>query len=253
MRSHHEDRRHRRTGLVGSQVVTLLQAAGHQPVAAAPQTGVDTLSGVGVDEALAGADVVVDLSNSPSFADDDVLKFFTASTTTLLDAERRAGVGHHVILSIVGADEIPDSGYMRAKVAQEELVKDRGTGWSIVRATQFLEFVPAIAAGATDESGVAHVAPVDWQPIASADVARLVAEVATGEPLDGTIEIAGPVRGRFDELVRDGLRARGDEREVVADPGAPYFGTRLWDGALVPRGQARLGTLTLDDVVVRKA
>ena len=163
------------TGLIGSQVVQDVRDAGHEVVVAAPSTGVDTLSGAGVDEALAGADVVVDVSNSPSFADDDVLRFFTTSTRTLLDAEARAGIGHHVVLSIVGTDRT-DAGYLRAKVAQERLVRASGHGWSVVRATQFFEFARSIADGATVD-GVVHIPPVAFQPVASADVARTVADV----------------------------------------------------------------------------
>ena len=208
------------TGLIGSQVVARLRDAGHEAVVAAPSTGVDTLTGAGVDEALAGADVVVDVSNSPSFADDDVMRFFTTSTRTLLDAEARAGVGHHVILSIVGTDRT-DAGYLRAKVAQEDLVRGSGRGWSVVRATQFFEFARSIADGATAD-GVVRIPPVAFQPVASADVARTVAEVATGAPLDGMVELAGPERLRFDEFIRSALAAQGDEREVVADPEATY-------------------------------
>ena len=230
------------TGLVGSQVVARLRDAGHDAVAAAPSTGVDTLTGAGVDEALAGADVVVDVSNSPSFADDDVMRFFTTSTRTLLDAEARAGVGHHVVLSIVGTDRT-DAGYLRAKVAQEELVRGSGRGWSVVRATQFFEFARSIADGATVD-GVVRIPPVAFQPVASADVARTVADVATGAPLDGVVELAGPERVRFDEFVRTALAAQGDAREVVADPGATYFGARLAEDSIVPQGDSLRGATT---------
>ncbi|WP_454042915.1 SDR family oxidoreductase [Cellulosimicrobium sp. Marseille-Q8652] len=230
------------TGLIGSQVVARLRDAGHEAVVAAPSTGVDTLTGAGVDEALAGADVVVDVSNSPSFADDDVMRFFTTSTRTLLDAEARAGVGHHVILSIVGTDRT-DAGYLRAKVAQEELVRGSGRGWSVVRATQFFEFAKTIADGATVD-GVVHIPPVAFQPVASADVARTVAEVASGEPLNGMVELAGPERLRFDEFIRTALAARGDDREVVADPEATYFGARLAEDSIVPQGGSRRGEVT---------
>ncbi len=168
------------TGLIGRQVVARLQAQGHEAVVAAPSTGVDTLSGEGVDAALAGADVVVDVANSPSFADDDVMRFFTTSTRTLLDAEARAGVRHHVALSIVGADRT-DAGYMRAKVAQEELLRASGRAWTVVRATQFFEFARSIADTSTVD-GVVRIPTVAFQPIASADVAAAVADVATGEP-----------------------------------------------------------------------
>ncbi|MFC8923253.1 SDR family oxidoreductase [Cellulosimicrobium sp. NPDC057127] len=230
------------TGLIGRQVVARLQEQGHDAVVAAPSTGVDTLTGAGVDDALAGADVVVDVSNSPSFADDDVMRFFTTSTRTLLDAEARAGVRHHVILSIVGVDRT-DAGYMRAKVAQEELVRGSGRGWSVVRATQFFEFAKSIADGSTVD-GVVHVPPVAFQPIASADVARAVADVATGEPRDGVVEIAGPERVRFDAFIRDALAATGDTREVVGDPDATYFGAHLADDSIVPQGTSATGEVT---------
>jgi uncharacterized protein YbjT (DUF2867 family) len=238
------------TGLIGRQVIALLTQAGHEAVAAAPSTGVDTLTGEGVDEALVGADVVVDVSNSPSFADDDVLHFFTTSTRTLLDAEKRAGVRHHVVLSIVGADRNPDSGYLRAKVAQEELVRSGGVAWTVVRATQFFEFAQRIADGATVD-GVVRVPPVAFQPIASADVARFVAEAAEGEPRDGVFDVAGPDRVRFDELIRGALA--GDAREVVADPAAPYFGAVLAEDSIVPQGDARLGTVTFADLETARA
>lgn len=231
------------TGLIGKQVIALLTEAGHEAVAAAPSTGVDTLTGQGVDAALAGADVVVDVSNSPSFAPDDVLHFFTTSTRTLLDAEARAGVRHHVVLSIVGADRNPDSGYLRAKVAQEALVRDGGIPWSVVRATQFFEFAAQIADGATVD-GTVRIPPVGFQPIASADVARFVAEAAAGEPSKGAADVAGPERVRFDAFVRGALEAAGDDREVVADPSAPYFGAVLVEDSIVPQGDARLGAVT---------
>jgi len=232
------------TGLVGSQVVNNLREHGHEAVAAAPQTGVDTLTGEGLPEVLEGAQVVVDLSNSPSFAEEDVTSFFRTSTTNLLDAEAKAGVRHHVILSIVGCDDI-DSGYMRAKVVQENLVKASGAGWSILRSTQFLEFLGSIAdTGEVD--GVVHVAPVRFQPIASADVARFVARTAAGTPLNGVAEIAGPEIFGFDEIVRTYLASKDDPREVRADPSATYFGATLEDRALVPHGEAELGEVTYE-------
>lgn len=230
------------TGLVGSQVVDNLREHGHEAVAAAPKTGVDTLTGEGLAEVLDGAQVVVDLSNSPSFAEQDVTGFFRTSTTNLLAAEAKAGVRHHVILSIVGADGI-DAGYMRAKIVQEDLVKASGSGWSIVRSTQFIEFLDAIADTA-EVDGVVPVAPVRFQPIASADVARFVARTAAGNPLDGTIEIAGPETFGFDEIVRKHLASTDDPREVRTDPDATYFGAVLQDGDLVPAGKADLGTVS---------
>ncbi|SKC38633.1 SDR family oxidoreductase [Krasilnikoviella flava] len=238
------------TGLIGTQVIALLTQAGHEAAAAAPSTGVDTLTGEGVDAALDGADVVVDVSNSPSFAPDDVLHFFTASTRTLLDAEKRAGVRHHVVLSIVGADRNPDSGYLRAKVAQEELVRDGGVPWTVVRATQFFEFAPRIADGAAID-GTVRIPPVAFQPIASADVARFVAEAAMGEPRDGAYDVAGPDRVRFDEFIRGAIA--GDPREVAADPAAPYFGAVLAQDSIVPQGDARLGAVTFADFVAGSA
>ncbi|GAB3088366.1 SDR family oxidoreductase [Isoptericola nanjingensis] len=240
------------TGLIGTQVIAHLTEAGHDAVAAAPSTGVDTLTGEGVDAALAGADVVVDVSNSPSFADDDVLRFFTTSTRTLLDAEKRAGVRHHVALSIVGADRNPDSGYLRAKVAQEELIRSGGVPWTVVRATQFFEFAPRIADGATVD-GVVRIPPVGFQPIASADVARFVAEAAAGQPRDVVLDVAGPERVRFDEFIAAALGASGDAREVVADPAAPYFGAVLADDSIVPQGDARLGAVTYADFAGARA
>ncbi|MGX5695429.1 SDR family oxidoreductase [Agromyces soli] len=221
------------TGLIGSKVVEHLTEHGHVAVAASPNTGVDTVSGAGVAEALAGADVVVDVSNSPSFADDDVLAFFTTSTSTLLAAEREAGVRHHVALSIVGAELLPSSGYLRAKVAQERLIEESGVPFSIVRSTQFFEFAGRIADEATVD-GVVRLSTGLMQPIAAADVSLAVARVAAGAPINGTLEIGGPERLGQDAFVRAGLAARGDSRTVVGDPDAPYFGTRLTGTELVP-------------------
>lgn len=232
------------TGLVGSQVVKNLRDHGHEALAASPQTGVNTLTGEGLAEALEGAQVVVDLSNSPSFAEEDVTRFFRTSTTNLLDAEAAAGVQHHVILSIVGA-ELVDAGYMRAKILQEDLVKASGSGWSIVRSTQFFEFLASIADSATAD-GVVHMAPVRFQPIASEDVARFVARTAAGTPLGATIEIAGPETFGFDEIVRTHLASTGDPREVRTDPSATYFGATLQDGELVPHGEALLGDVSYE-------
>lgn len=232
------------TGLVGSQVVNNLREHGHEAVAASPQSGVNTLTGEGLPEALEGAQAVVDLSNSPSFAEEDVTSFFRTSTTNLLEAEAKAGVQHHVILSIVGAEGI-DSGYMRAKVVQEEIVKASGSGWSIVRSTQFLEFLGSIADTAT-EDGVVRIAPVRFQPIASADVARFVARTAVGTPLGRTVDAAGPEVFGFDEIVRTYLASKDDPREVRADPSATYFGAPLEDGELVPHGEAQLGGISYE-------
>jgi uncharacterized protein YbjT (DUF2867 family) len=234
------------TGLVGSNLVTVLRDHGHDATPAAPATGVDTLTGKGLPEALQGADVVVDVSNSPSFEDAAVLQFFETSTRNLLDAEAAAGVGHHVAVSIVGADRLPDSGYLRAKVAQERLIEGSSVPYSIVRSTQFYEFVGRIADGATEDDAV-HLAPVGFQPLAAADLAAAVARVAVGEPLNGRVEIAGPERFRFDELVGRVLAARDDPRRIVADPDATYFGTRLAEGSLVPEGDAVLTATHIAD------
>ncbi len=231
------------TGLIGSKVVEHLRDHGHEAVAASPNSGVNTITGEGLAEVLVGANVVVDVSNSPSFADDDVLAFFTTSTKNLLAAEREAGVGHHVALSIVGADRLPNSGYLRAKVAQEKLIEESGQPYSIVRATQFYEFVGRIADEATVD-GTARLSTGLMQPIAAADVSAAVARVAAGDPINGTLEIGGPERIGQDELVRASLAAKGDTRTVIADPDAKYFGTKLSGAELVPGPDAQLSTTT---------
>jgi uncharacterized protein YbjT (DUF2867 family) len=233
------------TGLIGSKLVERLTSHGHLAVPAAPQTGVDTMTGAGLVDALAGADVVVDVSNSPSFADDDVMRFFVTSTTNLLDAERKAGVKHHVVLSVVGTGTLPDSGYLRAKAAQEDLVTASGVPFSIVRATQFFEFTRAIA-DASMREGRLHLPPVHYQPMASADVASAVGRAARGEPLNGVVEIAGPERVRMDEFIPAALARSGDVRELVVDEHARYFGTELADDSLVPGRGAELGPTTYD-------
>jgi uncharacterized protein YbjT (DUF2867 family) len=233
------------TGLIGSKVVEKLTAHGHHAVPAAPQTGVNTLTGDGLDEALAGADVVVDVSNSPSFADDDVLSFFVTSTTNLLEAETKAGVRHHVALSVVGTGTLPDSGYLRAKAAQEDLITRSGVPYSIVHATQFFEFTKAIG-DASMVDGKLHLAPVHYQPIAAEDVASIVARVAAGAALDATVEIGGPERVRMDQFIPAALAASGDVREVVVDEHARYFGTELSDDSLVPGPGAELGSLSYE-------
>ena len=205
------------TGLIGSKLVTSSRAQGHDAVPASPDTGVNTLTGEGLAEALAGADVVVDVSNSPSFEDAAVLEFFETSTRNLLDAEAAAGVGHHVALSVVGTERLPDSGYMRAKVAQEKLIKSSSIPFSIVHATQFFEFATRIADDATDGDTV-RVPPALIQPMAADDVAAEVCTVTLARPLNGTIEIGGPEPLRFEDFVRERLRADGDQRVVVADP-----------------------------------
>jgi len=234
------------TGLIGSKVVEHLAEHGHEAIAASPNSGVNTITGEGLAEVLAGANVVVDVSNSPSFADADVLEFFTTSTGNLLAAEREAGVTHHVALSVVGADRLPASGYLRAKVAQEHLIEGSGMPYSIVRATQFYEFVGRIADEATVD-GTARLSTGLMQPIAAADVSAAVARVAAGDPINGTLEIGGPERLGQDELVRSALSAKGDPRTVVSDPEAHYFGTKLTGTELVPGPDAQLSTTTFAD------
>ena len=240
------------TGRIGSQVVTHLREQRHQAVPASPDTGVNALTGEGVAAALNGADVVVDVSNSPSFEDAAVLKFFETSTTNLLAAEAAQGVGHHVALSIVGSERAPDSGYLRAKVAQEKLIRNSPIPYSIVRATQFFEFFKSIADAATDGNTV-HIAPVLFQPIAAEDVAKAVSRVAVSAPVNGIVEIAGPQQFRFDEFIRLGLRARQDPRVVIADPHARYFGTELAERTLVPGADARLGEIRFENWLAQSA
>jgi uncharacterized protein YbjT (DUF2867 family) len=228
------------TGLIGSKLVARLRDRGIDAVAAAPNTGVNTLTGEGVAEALQGASVVVDVSNSPSFEESAVMTFFTTSTRNLLAQAAAAGVKHYVALSVVGTDRIPDSPYLRAKHAQEMLIAESGIPYSIVHATQFFEFVSRIADEATTGTTV-RVPPVLVQPMAADDVAKAVGRVAAGTPINGVIEIAGPEQFRFDDLIRMGLAARKDPRLVVVDPHAQYFGAELGEHSLVPAGQAQLG------------
>jgi uncharacterized protein YbjT (DUF2867 family) len=234
------------TGLIGSKLVTRLREHGHEAVPASPDTGVNTLTGEGLAEVLSGAAVVVDVSNSPSFEDAAVLRFFETSTGNLLAAEAAAGVGHHVALSVVGSDRMPESGYMRAKVAQEKLIRNSPIPYSIVRATQFFEFVKRIADDATAGNTV-RLPPVLFQPMAAADVANAVARVALGAPLNGVVEVGGPQQFRFDEFIRLSLSARHDPREVVADPHARYFGAEMDERSLVPGADARLGEIRFED------
>lgn len=232
-------------GLVGSQLAARLTEAGHEVTALGRDDGIDTTTGRGVAAVLEGADVAVDLTNSPSWADDDVLAFFTSSTTHLLAAEQEAGVRHHVILTIVGADRLPGSGYLRAKVAQEELVRSGPVPFSIVRSTQFFEFVPGIAdAGTTD--GAVHATSAHLQPIASREVVEHLAEVVTGAALGRTVEVAGPEPLGIDELVRRLFAVTGDTREVVTDRHAGYFGAELEDTSLTPGPDAWIAGTTYD-------
>jgi uncharacterized protein YbjT (DUF2867 family) len=234
------------SGRIGSGVVAKLAEAGHEAVAASPATGVDTLTGAGVAEVLKDTDVVVDVSNSPSFADDDVLDFFRTSTSTLLAAERDAGVGHHVAVSIVGADRMTDSGYMRAKVAQEELIRDGDVPWSVLRSTQFFEFLGGIVAGGAD-GDVVRLSDALMQPVAADDVVENLAEVATGAPLVGMVELGGPEALPIAELGRRWLRNRGDEREVVVDHSVGYFGAVVDDTSLVTGPDGRIGRIAFAD------
>ncbi|TDE37609.1 SDR family oxidoreductase [Nonomuraea mesophila] len=234
------------TGLIGSKLVTKLREQGHEAVAASPRTGVDTLTGEGLAEALEGAQVVVDVSNSPSFEPAAVLNFFETSTRNLLAVEASAGVGHHVALSIVGTERMPENGYFRAKISQEELIEKSGVPFSLVHATQFHEFVRGIADEATD-GGEVRIAPVRFQPIAGDDVAAALARVSTGPPLNGKIEVAGPEQFRMDEFFRQALASWGDRREVVTDPHGRYFGSELDERSLVPLDGATLGTIRYDD------
>jgi uncharacterized protein YbjT (DUF2867 family) len=234
------------SGLVGSKLVTRLSERGHEAVAASPDSGVDTLTGEGLAEVLVGAGAVVDVSNSPSFEDAAVLEFFEMSTRNLLAAEAAAGVRHHVALSVVGTERLSDSGYFRAKIAQEQLIRDSSIPYSIVHATQFFEFVKRIAAAATDGETV-RLAPVLVQPVAAADVARAVGQVSVGSPMNGIVEVAGPEQLHLDEFIRHGLSARHDPRTVVADPHARYFGAELGERTLVPGKNARLGRTRFGD------
>jgi uncharacterized protein YbjT (DUF2867 family) len=234
------------TGLIGSKTVAILRKGGHEVIAASPRGGVDTITGAGLKEAVAGAQVVIDLSNSPSFEDKAVLAFFETSGRNLLAAERAAGVGHHVALSIVGTDRTAENGYFRAKVAQEKLIVASGIPYTIVRATQFLEFLRGIADSSMQGNAI-RLSPGLFQPIAADDVAPIVADVALAPPRNGIVEIAGPERAPFDEILARYLKAVGDPRQVVRDPEARYWGGRVEERSLVPLGEARLGRIGLDE------
>jgi len=239
------------TGLIGSKVVTKLRESGNEAVAASPNSGVNTITGAGLAEALKGASVVVDVSNSPSFEDAAVLAFFETSTRNLLAAEAAEGVRHHVALSVVGTERLAESGYMRAKIAQEKLIERSSIPYSIVHATQFFEFMKGIADAATDGDTV-RLAPVLIQPMAAEDVATAVARIAVGAPVNGIVEVAGPEQFRLDELVRQYLGARGDPRSVIADPRARYFGAELRERTLVP-DHATLGEIGFDEWLSRQS
>jgi uncharacterized protein YbjT (DUF2867 family) len=234
------------SGLIGSKLVSRLREQGHEALPASPDSGVNTLTGEGLAKALEGANVVVDVSNSPSFEDEAVMKFFQTSTGNLLAAEAAAGVGHHVALSIVGSDRLPGSGYLRAKVAQEKLIAASRIPYTIVRSTQFFEFGKRIADEATDGNSV-NIPPVLFQPLAADDVAKAVTRVAVAAPVNGIVEIAGPQQFRFDEFIKLGLSARKDPRVVVADREAHYFGAEMDERSLVPNGDATLGEIRFED------
>lgn len=233
------------TGLIGSRLVNRLRERGHEAVAAAPDTGVNTLTGEGLAEVLKGASVVVDVSNSPSWEDAAVLKFFETSTRNLVKYEADAGVGHHVALSVVATDQLSESGYFRAKIAQEKLIKDSPIPYTIIHATQFLEFLKGIA-DMSMVDGKVHLPPVLFQPMAADDVASAVGRVAVGPPVNGIVEIGGPEQFRLDELVRRRLATLKDPREVVADPKALYSGAKVSERTLLPGDNARLGETTFE-------
>jgi uncharacterized protein YbjT (DUF2867 family) len=234
------------TGLIGSKTVPILRKRGHEVAAASSKSGVNVITGEGLQQALTGAQVVIDLANSPSFEDKAVLEFFEASSRNLLAAEAAAGVQHHVALSIVGIERAPDNGYFRAKVAQEKLIGQSGIPYTVIRSTQFFEFLGGIADSGMD-GNVVRLSPGLFQPIASDDVAAIVADVALAAPKNGIVEIAGPERAPFDEFVVRYLKAVGDPREVVRDPEARYFGGKVDDQSLVPLGDARLGRIGFDE------
>jgi uncharacterized protein YbjT (DUF2867 family) len=238
------------SGLIGTNLVNRLRQKGHETVAASPNSGVNTITGEGLAGVMKGAQVVIDVANSPSFEDRAVLDFFQASGRNLLAAEAAAGVGHHVALSIVGADRLPESGYLRAKLAQEDLIKASGIPYSILRSTQFFEFIGRIAESAA-EGDVIRLSPALLQPIAADDVAAALADLAVGPPLNGTVEVAGRDSRPLDKLARKVLAARGDKRQVIADVHARYFGTELDDRSLTPGEHPRFGPTGFDDWLSR--
>jgi uncharacterized protein YbjT (DUF2867 family) len=240
------------TGLIGSKLVNKLREHGHEAVAAAPNTGVNTLTGEGLAEVLKGASVVVDVSNSPSWEDAAVLNFFETSTRNLLSYGGAAGVGHHVALAVVGTDQLSESGYFRAKIAQEKLIKESPIPYTIIHATQFFEFLKGLA-DISVVDGKVHVPPVLFQPMAADDVASAVGKVAVGSPANGVVEIGGPEQFRIDELVRRRLASLKDPREVIADPNALYSGARITERTLVPGNSARLGETRFETWVTSPA
>lgn len=238
------------TGLIGSKLVAKLRDHGHDALAASPDTGVNTLTGEGLAATLAGADVVVDVSNSPSFEDTAVMNFFQTSTRNILVAEAAEGVRHHVALSVVGTERLQESGYFRAKIAQEELIRSSTIPYSIVHATQFYEFIKSIADAATTGNTV-RLAPALIQPMAADDVASAVGRTAVGQPINGVIEVAGPQEFRLDDLIRERLAAKGDPREVISDPEARYFGAVLKERTLLPGDGATLATTRFEDWIMQ--
>jgi uncharacterized protein YbjT (DUF2867 family) len=233
------------TGLIGTKVVAQLRQQGHQVIAASPNTGINTITGEGLAEAMTGTDIVIDLANSPSFEDNAVMEFFQTAGRNLLAAEINAGVKHHVALSIVGVDIMQNIGYMRAKKVQEDLIKKSGVPYTIIRSTQFLEFLAGIANQATDGNEV-HLSDVKFQPIASEDVASFVAKYALGTPVNGKVEIAGPERFEMYEIVERYLKQSNDPRKVVSNGRPEYFGGGIAHTALVPAGEAELGSINFE-------
>jgi uncharacterized protein YbjT (DUF2867 family) len=238
------------TGLIGGKVVSNLRKKGHEVVAASPNTGVNTITGEGLAQAVAGAEVVVDLANAPDFSDGPVMTFFTTSGHNLMTAEKAAGVKHHVALSVVGSDRLPDSGYLRAKVVQEELIKASGIPYTIIRSTQFFEFLGGITQSAADGDTI-RLSPAHLQPVASDDVAALVSKAAAMAPANGVVELAGPERIGLDDLVRRYLAAKHDTRNVVTDVHARYFGTELNDKSLTPGDNPHIGSTSFEAWLAR--
>jgi len=238
------------SGLIGSKLVSSLEKLGHQVIAASPQSGVNTITGEGLEDALKGADVVVDVANSPSFEDNAVMEFFQTSGKNLLAAEAAAGVKHHVALSVVGTERLQGSGYFRAKLAQEKLIKESGIPFSLLHSTQFFEFVGGIVQSGTIGDTI-HMSPANIQPIASDDVVAAMTSITIGLPVNGTIEVAGPEKIRLNDLVQKYLGLKGDKREVIADTHAPYFGVEINDQSLTPADNARLGSIRYDDWIAQ--
>lgn len=240
------------TGLIGTKVVANLRGKGHEAIPASPKSGVNTITGEGLTEALVGVQVLIDLANAPSFADADVMNFFKTAGGNLAKASKRAGIRHHIALSVIGSDRLPDSGYLRAKLAQEELVKGSSIPYTIIRSTQFFEFVGGIAEAATQGATV-HLSPAHLQPVAADDVAALVTRVAIMAPANGIVELAGPERIGLDDLVRRYFTVKRDARRVVTDVHARYFGTELNDKSLTPGDNPHIGPTTYQDWLNRQA